>query len=344
MTSFSGDFFDGRTSNAHPVNASLENSQLRIEGEDIALVFPLDQVNVAPPVGAARGVVHLPEGRELHSADLAALATLSKATATHRPERWARHLESRLGYALAALVISVLLMFAGLRWGVPAGAQLAAHTLPPGLDRHIGEESLRLMDKISLSPSRLPAARQRALTRQLAAQCRKQVCPPYTLLFRNSTLFGANAMALPGGTLVVTDALVKLAHNDSEVLAVIAHELGHVEHRHSLRLALQSIGAGVILVAVTGDIGSVSDLAAGLPSLLLQNGYSRDMEHEADTYALAWLNTACIAPRHFADILGRLDQDTTDSTTLLDSHPGTQQRIKPFLVPITAPGTGTGAC
>ncbi|MGV8990750.1 MAG: M48 family metallopeptidase [Thiobacillus sp.] len=331
MTAFSGDLFDGRSSQAHPVNATLDAGQLHITGEDIALVYPLSQIDVAPPVGAARGVVHLPEGQELHSTDLAALAALSQATATNRPERWARHLESRLGYALIALVVSVLVMFAGLRWGVPAAAQLAAHTLPAGLERNIGEESLTLMDKFSLSPSRLPLARQQSLTQQLAAQCGKQTCPPYTLLFRNSKLFGANAMALPGGTIVVTDALVDLAHTDTELIAVIAHELGHVAHRHSLRLALQSIGAGVILVAITGDIGSVSDLAAGLPSLLLQNGYSRDMEREADAYALAWLNTACIPPRHFADILGRLDKDSTDSTTLLDSHPGTHQRIKPFL-------------
>lgn len=333
MTAFSGDLFDGRSSQAHPVSASLDAGRLHITGKDIALVYQLDQIDVAPPVGAARGVVHLPEGQELHSTDLSALAALSSASATNRPERWARHLESRLGYALIALVVSVLVMFAGLRWGVPAAAQLAAHTLPAGLERNIGEESLTLMDKFSLSPSRLPLARQQSLARQLAAQCGQQACPSYTLLFRNSKLFGANAMALPGGTVVVTDALVDLAHNDAEILAVIAHEFGHVEHRHSLRLALQSIGAGVILVAVTGDIGSVTDLAAGLPSLLLQNGYSRDMEREADTYALAWLNTACIPPRHFADILGRLGKDTTDSTTLLDSHPGTQQRIAPFLVP-----------
>ena len=77
----------------------------------------------------------------------------------------------------------------------------------------------------------------------------------------------------------------------------------------------------------------VTDLAAGRPSLLLQKGYSRNMEREADAYALAWLNSACIPPRHFADILGRLDKDRTDSTTLLDSHPGTRQRLDPFRVP-----------
>lgn len=333
MTRFSGDFFDGLTSRAHPVTASLEAGHLRIEGDGIAIAVPLDRVDVAPPVGAARSVVHLPEARELHSADHMALTELAKAMPSGRPERWARHLESRLGYALAALAVSVLIVFGGLRWGVPAMALLASHTLPAGVDRHIGEETLSLMEKISLSPSTLPAIRQQALAHQLAAQCRGQACPPHRLLFRDSPLFGANAMALPGGTVVVTDALVKQSHHDEEVLAVIAHELGHVQHRHSLRLALQSIGAGAILVAVTGDIGSVTDLAAGLPSLLLQSGYSRDMEREADTYALAWLNAACIPPKRFADMLGRIDKDASDKTSLLDSHPGTVERIRPFLAP-----------
>jgi Zn-dependent protease with chaperone function len=332
VTRFSADYFDGLTSRAHPVTVALDAGQVCIEGDGIVLAIALDRIDVAPPVGAARGVVHLPDARELHSTDHAALAELARARSSRNPERWARHLESRVAYALTALVVSVLVMVAGLRWGVPAAAQLAAHTLPAGLDRHIGEESLALMEKISLSPSKLAAPRQQLLAQKLAAQCRKQACPPYRLLFRDSALFGANAMALPGGAVVVTDELVKLSHHDEEVLAVIAHELGHVQYRHSLRLALQSIGAGAILVAVTGDIGSVTDLAAGLPSLLLQNGYSRDMEREADTYALAWLNNACIPPRRFADLLGRLDKDTSH-TSLLDSHPGTPERIRPFLVP-----------
>ncbi len=337
MTRFPGDFFDGRTSRAHPVMAFIEAGQLHIEGEGIALAFALVEVVAAPPVGAARGVVHLPDARELHSADHAALAELAAATQSNRPERWARHLESRLGYAIAALAISVLIMLAVLRLGVPAAAQFAAHALPAGVDRSIGEQSLALMEKISLSPSTLSAARQQVLAQKLAAQCAKQTCPPYRLLFRDSRLFGANAMALPGGTVVLTDALVNLAQHDEEVLAILAHELGHVQHRHSLRMALQSIGAGVVLVAVTGDIGSISDLAAGLPSLLLQNGYSRDMEREADAYALHWLNARCIPHRHFANILQRLDKSAPGETSLLSSHPGTADRVHPFLVPGTCP-------
>ncbi len=332
MTRFAADYFDGETSRAHAVEATLEAGRLRIRGEAVDLAVTLDGIEIAPPAGQARSVVHLPGARELHSADAVALLELSRLCGSARPERWAQLLESRLGFALAALAVSVIIVTAGLRWGVPAVAQFAAHALPAWVDQGVGEEALALMDQVSLSPSKLPAARRLSLEQKLADQCRRQACPPYRLLFRDSALFGANALALPGGTVVVTDALVGLARHDDEVLAVVAHELGHVRHRHGLRLALQSLGAGAILIAVTGDIGSVSDLAAGLPSLLLQNGYSRDMEREADAYALAWLNTACIPPARFAAILERLDDDASD-TGLLDSHPGTRERIEPFRGP-----------
>jgi Zn-dependent protease with chaperone function len=139
-------------------------------------------------------------------------------------------------------------------------------------------------------------------------------------------------MALPGGTVVVTDELVKLAGHDEEILAVLAHELGHVQERHGLRMALQAMGAGAILVALTGDLSSVSDLAAGLPAVLLQSGYSRSMEREADDHAWRGLNATCIAPQRFADILRRLDAKPTE-TGLLDSHPGTAERIRQFSHP-----------
>ncbi|MBW8369819.1 MAG: M48 family metallopeptidase [Thiobacillus sp.] len=337
MSRFAADYFDGQTSRTHPVRAAVEAGQLHVQGESIEFAFPLDRIHVAPPAGQARGVVHLPDARELHSADHAALLELSRLTSSAHPERWAHLLESRLRYALAALVVAVLIVFVGLRWGVPVLAEGVAHTLPASLENRLGKESLSLMESIYLSPSALPAARQHGLAQQLDRLCKAQGCPAHRLYFRASRALGANAFALPGGTVVVTDQLVKLAQHDQEVLAVIAHELGHVERRHSLRLALQSIGAGVLLVAITGDIGSFSDLAAGLPSLLLQSGYSRDMEREADGYALRWLNAACIPPRRFADILNRLNKTTPDAVGLLSSHPGTADRISPFLAPGPCP-------
>lgn len=330
---YTADYFDGLSSRPRPVRVVAGDEQLEIEGEDIDLAYPLSQIRVAPPAGHARGIVQLPGGAELHGGDHAALMKLSRHSPSNRPERWARFLESRLRYALPALLLAVLILFAGLRWGVPLVAEATAAVIPAGLENRLGRESLAVMDRLYFSSSALPTARRQDLSRQLAQHCQKRPCPTYRLHFRNSTAIGANAFALPGGEIIVTDQLVRLARHDEEVLAVIAHELGHIERRHGLRLALQSLGAGVLLVAITGDIANFSDMAAGLPSLLLQSGYARDMEREADVFALAWLNNACIPGKRFADLLQRIDHGAKGKgdIDLLSSHPDSAARIQPFL-------------
>jgi ubiquinone/menaquinone biosynthesis C-methylase UbiE len=137
-----------------------------------------------------------------------------------------------------------------------------------------------------------------------------------------------------GGTLVVTDAMVKLAQNDEQLLAVLAHEVGHVRHRHGLRLALQSLGVGALIAALAGDAASVSALAVAVPSVLLQSGYSRAFEEEADSYAFTRLKQIGVAPRHFADIMRRLEAshrrvagNEQHVLDYLSSHPNTESRI-----------------
>ena len=79
---------------------------------------------------------------------------------------------------------------------------------------------------------------------------------------------GANAVALPAGIIIMTDALVELSENDEELAAVLAHEIGHVRNRHALRALLQnSVVAGSIIL-VTGDASSAGSIAAGIPTLL----------------------------------------------------------------------------
>ncbi len=331
MIRFSADYFDGQSSRVHPVQVVVGADHLSVEGEGVSLVCPLNQVSVAPPAGQARGIVHLPGATELHSSNHAALLDLSRQVRSNRPEQWAHFLESRMRYAVAALLVAVFILFAGLRWGVPLGAEVATTAIPVALEARLGKESLAVMERIYLSPSLLPDKRQQALSRQLAHHCQRQPCPLYRLHFRNSLAMGANAFALPGGEIVVTDQLIHLAQHDEEMLAILAHELGHVEARHGLRLALQSLGAGVLLVAITGDIGSFSDLAAGLPSLLLQSGYARDMEREADGFALQWLRNACIPATRFADMLQRIAPGAAGTINMLSSHPDTAARIQPFL-------------
>jgi Zn-dependent protease with chaperone function len=83
---------------------------------------------------------------------------------------------------------------------------------------------------------------------------------------------------------VITDDLVKIAKSDDEIIAVLAHEIGHVRGRHALRQLLQAAGISALAVAVLGDVSSFSAILGAAPALLHAK-HSRDFEREADTFA-----------------------------------------------------------
>src|SRR5690606_40050887 len=101
------------------------------------------------------------------------------------------------------------------------------------------------------------------------------------------------AFAMPGGTILLTDELVQLAEALqpqqpqqalTQILGVLAHEVGHVEHRHALR---QFVQGTIVAAAVTWYLGDVSSLLAAAPTALLNTRYTRNFEREADAYAAA---------------------------------------------------------
>jgi len=328
VSGYKADYFDGLSARNHGVQLTISHGQLHWSSEAMVGSAPLDQLRWDPAVGQTHALIHLSDGGFFRVYDRSLGANWAQAHGIGL-ERWARVLESRMLYALGALMVACALVYSGLRWGVPVAAKAVAAVVPPALVQIVGEQSLQVLEGLWLAPSKLPEHRQQALAKQLQDLCARTNCPTYQLLFRQGKRIGANAMALPGGTVVVTDELILLAQHDEEIMAVLAHELGHVHAQHGLRLTLQSLGAGVILVVITGDVGSVSDVAAGLPALLLQTGYSRSMEREADDFALNWLQSACVSPHRFADILQRLDKQAGE-TGLMDSHPGTAERIRQF--------------
>jgi predicted Zn-dependent protease len=155
----------------------------------------------------------------------------------------------------------------------------------------------------------------------------------FRLEFRRSGRIGPNAFALPSGIIVVTDELVMLAEHENEIVAVLAHEIGHVRHRHGLRTLLQNSAVALLIASVTGDLASVTALSAALPTLLVEAKYSRAFETEADRFALEYLREHRIPPAHFADMLSRLDVAIGRKREVHDylaSHPVTSERIRMF--------------
>jgi predicted Zn-dependent protease len=153
----------------------------------------------------------------------------------------------------------------------------------------------------------------------------------YHLEFRSGNTFGPNALALPGGIIVITDAMVEAAQTTEEVLAVLAHEIGHVEHRHIMRSVLQNSVVAAAAAAVTSDAGSLNIAMASLPVLVAQRKYSRKFETAADEYAFRLLKQKGYSPMAFASIMERLAKKSKKEMgayAYVSTHPLTTERVQ----------------
>ena len=234
-------------------------------------------------------------------------------------------------WMIAALLIVVMMVIAAYFYGIPMFARVVADRFPASVVARVDTETLAAVDRQVFAPSALPRERQDTIANAFRALKKPHgESAPYNLVFRKSDAIGANAMALLGGTIVVTDGLVALARDDREILGVLAHESGHVAGRHGLRGLVQDSLISVLLALVIGD---VSALAAAASSSVLEASYSRELEREADAYAIATLNANGIPLKFLADMLRRLDSAAGTSgmpsaLRYLSTHPATDERIR----------------
>jgi Zn-dependent protease with chaperone function len=335
---FEADYYDGISPRGKRIRVVVADQRMLGSISNNAIindVFDLSLIDchVQAKLGNAKRRVDLPEGRHLET-DFQDLEQLLPAKTSFGFWRVVHYAETHLIVIVLALIGTLTISLAMLKYGVPVAAKYAALATPELIEKDLGKQTLEILDHEKLGyfqASKLTPDKQTRIQNAFVAMCKKtQTCPAYDLNFRSSKAIGANAFALPGGYMVITDELVALADNDDEITAVLAHELGHVKLRHALRQTLQGTISGLIVVAITGDISSI---AAGLPALMVNMSYSRELETEADTYALQSLNTACIAAKSFSTILSKLSQSHGEGMSLpeiISSHPDTKSRMIPF--------------
>lgn len=331
MKALAAHYFDGRSSVSRQVCVSWADGLLSLEENGAVRHVPLSRVRVADRLGSAPRLIYLDDGGELSLSEQAAVDALASELGQGKGGRWVFALERRYVVALLALLVTLLFSWGGVRHAVPWLAARAVQFVPLEVDASLGRQALFLLDRFHMGASRLPEARQAALRFRLAALCAQtRACPGYRLVFRRGGEIGANALALPGGLVIVTDELVALAVADGEIMGVILHELGHVQGRHALRLGLSSAGALLIAQVLVGDLGNLGDVVSILPTLLTQSAYSRDMEGEADVFAATVMRGACLPPADLVRMLARLARGKGHDAGLhglLASHPGIQQRM-----------------
>ncbi|MDR2506805.1 MAG: M48 family metallopeptidase [Candidatus Accumulibacter sp.] len=336
-------YFDGRSSRRHAARLDALPGCLSLtlpSGEQRRV--PLADIRVSEPLGKAPRTLRFSGGDFCEAPQNAELLALLN-TIGYR-QSVAVRLQSRWRWAVFAFVFLALTTGAAHRWLLPWGAKIAApHVSLSFMDR-LSAEVIMMLDGQLLKKSRLDGARQKEISegfKKLAVADPELASRQSYLRLYFRDFSQPNAFCLPGGQIVLLDKLVELSANNDEIIAVLAHEIGHFRERHAVRRLIQSSVVGVIAAVYFGDISS---LLSGLTTILLELSYSRDMEREADDYAIAALRRQGISPIALANALKKLSaahekrdaahenkEKRKDFRAIvsgwLSSHPGSDERI-----------------
>jgi Zn-dependent protease with chaperone function len=348
-------FFDGRSSLPVPCMlrlmpvargaVALQLHPLTSDGGAPWREFTPNQIEW-PDAGQTRiAVIRFADGSQAQTLEPQRLATALRAAGYRAPglhalaEKMASHRGALLAGVLACAAISAGVWL----YGVPALSKVITHFMPTRWEAQLADRTLEVLDQTWLKPSTLGAERQAQITADFDALVKKAApggqAAPYRLLFRAMASdgkkgergSGANAFALPGGVLVMTDELVAVAEPGA-ILGVLAHELGHVKNRHATRVAVESSLLGTAIALISGDPTSV---IATVPVALASLSFSRSHETEADCYALQMLARAGESTEPLAKLLETISKGHEDTSGhgggmagVLSSHPSTPARVQ----------------
>ncbi len=334
MTELPARYFDGQVTQCHPVRVRFEaEGAITLLGPTGERLYPSDRITVRGRLGNTPRIIELADGGRIEIDDNDGMEQAMAAIRGRRPRGGLHTLENRWGLILGSALLTLLLGWLLVAYGIPAAADLAARHMPSDFEDAIANQTVTTMDRGFFSPSELDDARQQRVRELFKTITDTQPQPDrYRLLFRKSKLFGANAMALPDGVVVITDDLVNLAESDAEILGVLAHEVGHVVGRHSLRQVLQNGATTLMIGVIVGDISTASTLAAALPTLFIDARYSRAFEREADRFAARWMRQNHLDPAALGDLLTRMSEGES-GPGWLSSHPPTPERAELLATP-----------
>lgn len=334
-----GRFHDGLVAQVHAVGLDYERAgstgTLVIRAEDRTELarWPADDLYAVhgrkdelrlgasgQPTGA-RVVVR---GREEVARVLATLPVL------HAKRRQQTGREIRLAVtatvALAAVIGAYL-------YGVPLLASRIVGLVPPAWERSLGETvagqmeaSLNDSGGFKVCDADPDSLANRAIAR-FGAAALEGTGSPFELDVKVVKSDIPNAFALPGGQVFFFSALLEQAETQDEFAGVLAHEVGHVAHRHGMEQLISTAGTGALIGFILGDMTGIS-VAAGLGATIIDARFSRDAERQADAFAAHTAERMDFNPAGLADLINRVgaDDEFARALALLSTHPLTDDR------------------
>ena len=266
---------------------------------DVIAEQPASAVKISTRIGNSPYRIEFPDG---------GLAVCTDAKSVERAFRldlrsqWLSRLERASVFVAIALAGILIALYVGYQRFIPAAAGFAARQIPYEAERALGDATLGALRRNGFWYSNLKFEEKQAISKEFADLATAAgLSGVVELQFSRAR---PNALALPGGIVLVDDSLVALFRKDRSMLrAVLAHELGHVVHRDTLRLLLTGSATAIIVGTIAGDVSGVSGLMLAAPTLMTTLSFKRNIEAQADVYAFELLRKTGDSPLAFANAM-----------------------------------------
>ncbi len=308
-------YFDGKSSRKIKCEIRIDDEFLIVPLFDLKL--SLNDVKISSKISNVSQIITLKNG---------AYFMLSPEEKSVN-KNFVLKLESKMIYAFISVFVLVGVVVFFLTIGSATSAKMLADVLPKHtLDRLSNEAFNELKEDKYLEPSKLDRKTKAYILQNFNTIKPKDL--DLKLHFYKSDIFKANAFALPSGDIVLLDDLVKLDNDQTfrGIIGVLAHEIGHVKYKHSLRNIIQTSIAGAVAAYFLGDISSI---AVAFSTGIVSMSYSRDFESEADDTAISILIAKDISLQPLINVFESLDKNLSNKELpFLSTHPMFEKRIK----------------
>ena len=225
-----------------------------------------------------------------------------------------------VGFAMLA----VLLVPAIIYWGIPLASGWFAYFIPVSIEKQVGQY---VIDEVF--PSRIVCktdAGEQALEKLVS----RLVPPDSEYVFQVEVVDSGlvNAIAFPGGNILIFRGLLEKSPSSDAVAGVLAHEMQHVFQRHGTENLLNQVALSGLFKLLTVEANAIAEtLFAGVRTLSLLK-YTRELETEADALALQLLYQAGVDPVEMLAMFQVLKNHSSSLPESISTHPDMSSRIE----------------
>jgi len=329
MLEGTGLYQDGHSARQYTCEVVLQEGTLHLyfdEGRSNFLIWPLAALDSVHQNGQSLILKYGDYPHQSLVCEGALAEAIQKVWAGRSLHRTAIGLRRRspLRFVFFLILAFLFLILAGWFVFLPWVAEKAAASIPRDMEISLGEQLASAYSKSEEAEGDSATILLQDFTNQL------KLSEAYTITTEVIPSAEINAFAVPGGRIFVYSGIIQEMKSYQELVALLGHEVTHVEHRHSLKSICRSAASSLVIAAVFGDVTGISSGIISQADRFKELDYSRELETDADTYGLQLMKNNQVSGSGMLALLGLLKregQSTPELMKYLSTHPDTDARL-----------------